>query len=176
MQQSIEPYDHSPQEEEPFPILDYLQLLWFRRRLIIVITILVAAIGYVQVNQMRNVYTATSSVLIGVQQGAVTDKDGRSAATGEHGGDACGHGERRAGQTDDRAEQRARSPRAFEQRREQHERCEVPGEPAREVDGREHDDNGHDADDGDDRCREASRQVENVQPRDGEDLVQESHD
>ena len=37
------------------------------------ITILVAAVGYVQVNQLRNVYTATSSILIGVQQGSVTD-------------------------------------------------------------------------------------------------------
>ena len=74
MQQQLEHYDPTRQpEEEPFPILDYLQLLWFRRRLIIVITILVAAIGYVQVNQLRNVYTATSSVLIGVQQGSVTD-------------------------------------------------------------------------------------------------------
>ncbi|MEE4292339.1 MAG: Wzz/FepE/Etk N-terminal domain-containing protein, partial [Xanthomonadales bacterium] len=73
MQQPIEPYDYNQQEEEPFPILDYLQLLWFRRRLIIVITILVAAVGYIQVNQLRNVYTATSSILIGVQQGSVTD-------------------------------------------------------------------------------------------------------
>ena len=72
--QQTEPYpDHQPFEEEPFPLLDYLQLLWFRRRLIIVITLLVAAIGYIQVNQLRNVYTATSSVLIGVQEGAISD-------------------------------------------------------------------------------------------------------
>ena len=71
MQQQIEQHRH--QEDEPFPLLDYLQLLWFRRRLIIVITLLVAAVGYIQVNQMRNVYTATSSILIGVQQGQVTD-------------------------------------------------------------------------------------------------------
>ena len=75
MQQAREHYGYDPaqEEEEPFPILDYLQLLWFRRRLIVVITILVAAIGYVQVNQMRNIYSATSSILIGVQQGQVTD-------------------------------------------------------------------------------------------------------
>ena len=75
MQQPREHYGYDPaqEEEEPFPILDYLQLLWFRRRLIVVITILVAAIGYVQVNQMRNVYSATSSILIGVQQSQVTD-------------------------------------------------------------------------------------------------------
>ena len=69
MQQQIEPYQYEqqPMEDEPFPLLDYLQLLWFRRRLIIVITIVVAAIGYVQVNQMRTVYTATSSILISVK-------------------------------------------------------------------------------------------------------------
>lgn len=75
MQKRDDSFGHDParDEEEPFPILDYLQLLWFRRRLIIVITILVAAIGYVQVNQMRNIYTASSSILIGIQQGQVTD-------------------------------------------------------------------------------------------------------
>ncbi len=61
------------QQEEPFPLLDYLQLLWFRRRLILVITILVSVIGYIQVNQLRSVYTASSSILIGIQQAAVTD-------------------------------------------------------------------------------------------------------
>ena len=71
------PYDYPPydmqQQEEPFPLLDYLQLLWFRRRLILVITILVSVIGYIQVNQLRSVYTASSSILIGIQQAAVTD-------------------------------------------------------------------------------------------------------
>jgi succinoglycan biosynthesis transport protein ExoP len=72
--QQPDPYAHDPAgDDEPFPILDFLQLLWFRRRLIFVITLLVAAAGYVQVNQMRNVYSATSSILIGVQQGQVTD-------------------------------------------------------------------------------------------------------
>ena len=66
-------YDLQQSEEEPFPLLDYLQLLWFRRRLIIVITILVAAVGYIQVNQMRNIYTATSTMLIGIQQSPATD-------------------------------------------------------------------------------------------------------
>ena len=53
--------DYPQQEEEAFPLLDYVQLLWFRRRLIIVITILASVIGYIQVNQLKNVYTATSS-------------------------------------------------------------------------------------------------------------------
>lgn len=63
------------QQEEPFPLLDYLQLLWFRRRLILVITILVSVIGYIQVNQLRSIYTASSTILIGIQQAAVTDFD-----------------------------------------------------------------------------------------------------
>ena len=62
-------------EDEALPILEFLQLLWFRRRLILVITVLVGAIGYVQVNQMCNIYSATSSILIGVQQGQVTDRN-----------------------------------------------------------------------------------------------------
>ena len=34
--------------EQSFPLLDYLQLLWFRRKLIIAITVFVAVIGYIQ--------------------------------------------------------------------------------------------------------------------------------
>ena len=68
-----QPADFPQQEEEAFPLLDYLQMLWFMRRLIIVITILVSVIGYIQVNQLKNVYTATSSILIGIQQAPVTD-------------------------------------------------------------------------------------------------------
>ena len=71
MQQQIDHNMTPHTEDEPFPLLDYLQLLWFRRRLIVVITLLVAAIGYIQVNQMRNIYTAQSSILIGIQQGQV---------------------------------------------------------------------------------------------------------
>ena len=66
-------YDMQQHEEEPFPLLDYLQLLWFRRRLILVITILVSVIGYIQVNQLRNIYSASSSILIGIQQASVSD-------------------------------------------------------------------------------------------------------
>lgn len=67
------PYDIQQHEEEPFPLLDYLQLLWFRRRLILVITILVSVIGYIQVNQVRNIYSASSSILIGIQQANASD-------------------------------------------------------------------------------------------------------
>ena len=48
-------------------------MLWFRRRLILVITILVSVIGYIQVNQVRNIYSASSSILIGIQQANASD-------------------------------------------------------------------------------------------------------
>ena len=75
--QQIDPYTLDPveDEDEALPILELLQLLWFRRRLIFVITLLVGAVGYVKVNEMRNVYSATSSILIGVQQGQVTNSN-----------------------------------------------------------------------------------------------------
>ncbi len=61
------------QTEEPFPLLDYLQLLWFRRRLIIAITLFVAVIGFIQVNQLRSVYTATSTLMINLPETQVVD-------------------------------------------------------------------------------------------------------
>ncbi len=55
-----------PVQDEPFPLLDYLQLLWFRRRLITMLTLLAALLGYVHVNQLTSIYTANTTVLIGV--------------------------------------------------------------------------------------------------------------
>lgn len=60
-------------QSDAFPILDYLQLLWFRRKLILAITLLVSAVGYIQVNQLRSVYTASSTMLIGVHQKTAAD-------------------------------------------------------------------------------------------------------
>lgn len=57
-----------PAQDEPFPLLDYLQLLWFRRRLIILITLLVAIFGYIHVSQLQSIYTARSTLLIGVTE------------------------------------------------------------------------------------------------------------
>jgi uncharacterized protein involved in exopolysaccharide biosynthesis len=55
-QPGIPPQDYfqqdSFQSEEPFPLLDYLQLLWFRRRLIIAVTLFVAVLGFIHVNQV----------------------------------------------------------------------------------------------------------------------------
>ncbi len=71
------PQDYYPQEqfqaEEPFPLLDYLQLLWFRRRLIIAITLFVAVIGFINVNQLKSVYTASSTLLINIPEAQVVD-------------------------------------------------------------------------------------------------------
>ena len=60
------PPPEPPQPDEPFPLLDYLQLLWFRRRLIGLVTLLVALMGYLYVNQLQSIYTARSDILIGV--------------------------------------------------------------------------------------------------------------
>ena len=59
--------------EEPFPLLDYLQLLWFRRHLIIAITIFVGVIGFIYVNQLVSVYTASSTLMINMPETQVVD-------------------------------------------------------------------------------------------------------
>ncbi len=61
------------QSEDPFPLLDYLQLLWFRRRLIIAITLFVAVIGFININQLKSIYTASSTLLINIPEAQVVD-------------------------------------------------------------------------------------------------------
>ena len=56
-----------PQREE-FPLLDYLQLLWFRKKLILAITLFVAVAGWIHVNQIRSIYSASSTMLLGMQK------------------------------------------------------------------------------------------------------------
>ncbi len=58
---------------QQFPLLDYLQLLWFRRKLILAITIFVSTVGFIQINQIQSIYSATSTMIIGVPQKWVTD-------------------------------------------------------------------------------------------------------
>ena len=58
---------------QAFPLMDYLQLLWFRRKLIIVITVFVSVVGFVQVNEIKNVYTGKSTMIIGVPESRVVD-------------------------------------------------------------------------------------------------------
>jgi succinoglycan biosynthesis transport protein ExoP len=60
-------------DEQKLPLLDYLQLLWFRRKLIIAITLFVAVVSYIQVNEIKNVYSATSTMVIGLPESQVVN-------------------------------------------------------------------------------------------------------
>ncbi|MFC1796295.1 hypothetical protein ACFL1V_04280, partial [Pseudomonadota bacterium] len=63
-----EPVWAEEEQGQSLPLMDYLQLLWFRRKLIVAITIFVGVIGYVQVNELKNVYSAKSTLMIGLPQ------------------------------------------------------------------------------------------------------------
>lgn len=63
------------QQGENFPLLDYLQLLLFRKRLIIAITLFVAVVGWIQVNQIRSIYSASSTLMVGTPQSNIVDID-----------------------------------------------------------------------------------------------------
>ena len=65
-------WEDKPQSQT-LPIMDYLQLLWFRRKLIIAITIFVSVIGYIQVSEIKDVYSATSTLMIGLPKAHVVD-------------------------------------------------------------------------------------------------------
>ena len=58
---------------QTLPVFDYLQFLWFRRKLIAVITIFVAVISYIQVNEIKDLYTAKSTLMIGLPEAQVVD-------------------------------------------------------------------------------------------------------
>lgn len=58
---------------QEFPLLEYLQLLWYRKKLIIAITVFVAVVGWVHVNQIRSIYTASSTLMLGVQKAQAVD-------------------------------------------------------------------------------------------------------
>ncbi len=60
---------------QSFPLMDYLQLLWFRKKLIMIITILVGVYGYIHVNEITDIYSATSSLMIGLPETRVMDFD-----------------------------------------------------------------------------------------------------
>jgi capsular exopolysaccharide synthesis family protein len=70
---------------QEFPLLEYLQLLWYRKKLILAITAFVAVVGWVQVNQIRNIYTATSTLMLGVQKAQAVDIE--SVITRDYWGD-----------------------------------------------------------------------------------------
>jgi len=58
--------------EEPLPILEYLQLLWFRRWIVIAFTVLSGILGWLWVNQQTPLYMASSTMLIGSPVTGVT--------------------------------------------------------------------------------------------------------
>ena len=58
-----------PGQEEPLPILEYVQLLWYRKWTILAITILVGVAGWVWVNQQTPVYRAQSTIMLGSPMG-----------------------------------------------------------------------------------------------------------
>lgn len=59
-------------QEEPLPILEYLQLLWFRRWIIITFTVLSGILGWLWVNQQTQQFLASSTMLIGSPVTGVT--------------------------------------------------------------------------------------------------------
>ena len=71
--QGANPAWETEESGQQFPLLDYLQLLWFRRKLIIAITLFVAAVGFIQVNEIKNVYTASSTMIVGLPEDQVVD-------------------------------------------------------------------------------------------------------
>ena len=68
-----EPVWENDEQGGSLPLMDYLQLLWFRRKLIIAVTIFVSVIGYIQINEIKNVYSATSTLMIGLPQANLVD-------------------------------------------------------------------------------------------------------
>ena len=58
---------------QQFPLLDYLQLLWFRKKMIVAITLFVTVVGYIQISEIKNVYSATSTMLVGMPEARVVD-------------------------------------------------------------------------------------------------------
>ena len=70
---SLNPAWETEDTGQSFPLLDYLQLLWFRRKLIVAITIFVVVVGYIQVNEIKNVYTASATLMTSLPQARVVD-------------------------------------------------------------------------------------------------------
>jgi capsular exopolysaccharide synthesis family protein len=72
----LQSWDEGPASEgqgQEFPLLEYLQLLWYRKKLIIAITLFVGVVGWIHVNQIRSIYTASSTLMLGVQKAQAVD-------------------------------------------------------------------------------------------------------
>jgi capsular exopolysaccharide synthesis family protein len=75
-QRAPQMWDESPSGEsqgQEFPLLEYLQLLWYYKKLILALTVFVAVVGWIHVNQIRSIYTASSTLLLGVTQTQAVD-------------------------------------------------------------------------------------------------------
>ena len=83
--QSWEEGSGAESEGSDLPRLEYLQLLWYRKKLILAITIFVGAFGWVHVNQIRSIYSASSTLMLGVAQAQPVDFE--SAFKREYWGD-----------------------------------------------------------------------------------------
>jgi capsular exopolysaccharide synthesis family protein len=68
-----EPAGGAEDQGQELPFLEYLQALWYRKKLIIAVTLFVAVVGWVHVNQIRSVYTASSTLMLGVQKAQAVD-------------------------------------------------------------------------------------------------------
>ena len=61
---------------QSFPLMDYLQHLWFRKKLILAITAFVAVFGFIKVNEIVDLYSAQSTLMIGLPEAFVLEFDG----------------------------------------------------------------------------------------------------
>lgn len=69
------------QAEQPSQWLNYLQLLWFRRWSIIIITILISIFGAIWLSGQAPVYRSTSSLMIGSPEAASAGLNASDSAT-----------------------------------------------------------------------------------------------
>jgi len=60
-------------QEQSFPLADYVQHLWFRKKLVLAITIFVTVFGYIKVNEIVDLYSASSTLMISLPQPTVLD-------------------------------------------------------------------------------------------------------
>jgi capsular exopolysaccharide synthesis family protein len=71
----LAPAMHEQLQEESLPILEYAQLLWYRKWTIIAITVLVGLAGWIWVNQQTPLYRAQSTMMIGSSSMATTSPE-----------------------------------------------------------------------------------------------------
>jgi len=73
MQEFEQDVYNNREQDETLRLLEYVQIIWFRRKLIIAITLFAALLGFVHVNQLKNIYTAQSSLILGLPRPQVVN-------------------------------------------------------------------------------------------------------